>query len=244
MWLEIMHTFYVPTANPDEYTIELTGAEHHHLRNVLRLKHENVVRIIDGRGSVYTAEVNRITNDATVAHIKNREYYEEKVPWIMLFQAIPKNDIMELILQKTTELGVSQIVPLSTSRTLQKPSQKRYERWIRVVISATKQCKRTWLPNLCKVMHLDECLNMLHKDTLALILWEKEKKQHIKSVLRSTLQVKSIAFFIGPEGGFNENEISTAVKKGCIPVSIGSNTLRTETAAITSIGIAAYEYQL
>ncbi len=240
----MMHTFYVPSAHPDEDKIELTGAEHHHLRNVLRVVQDDVVRIIDGKGSVYTAKVCRITHEATEAHIRNREYFEEKSPLLMLFQGIPKKDNMELILQKTTELGVSQIVPMSTARTLQKVSEKRYERWFRVVISATKQCKRTWLPRLTMVKNFDECLNILQDDTLSLMLWEKEEKQHIRSVLKSTPQVSSVAFFIGPEGGFNDKEVNAAVNKGCIPVTIGSNTLRTETAAIASIGIAAYEYQL
>ena len=240
----MMHTFYVPTAQPEEDIVELTGAEHHHLRNVLRLVPDDVVRIIDGKGSVYTAKVCRISPAVTEAHIRNREYYEERSPSLLLFQAIPKKDNMELILQKTTELGVSQIVPMSTARTLQKVSEKRYERWFRVLISATKQCRRTWLPRLCKVRNFDACLDILQNDTLPLMLWENEEKQHIRSVLKSTPQVSSVAFFVGPEGGFNEKEVNAAVNKGCIPVTIGSNTLRTETAAIASIGIAAYEYQL
>ncbi len=240
----MMHTFYVPTANHDEDTVELTGEENHHLRNVLRLEPNHVVRIIDGKGSVYTAKVHRITHETTTAHIITREYYEKKTPLLLLFQGIPKNDNMELILQKTTELGVSKIIPMSTSRTLQKPSEKRYKRWGRIVISATKQCRRTWLPILCKVSNFEECLNMLPRDTLPLILWEEEKKQHIKSVLRSNAQVAAVAFFIGPEGGFSEKEVNAAESKGCIPVTIGSNTLRAETAALVSIGIAAYEYQL
>ena len=243
-----MHTFYVPSIRPNADTVEISDLEHHHLRNVLRLKKNDVVQIIDGKGNVYSTKVNRISEESTIAQITDQEHHEKKTPFLMLFQGIPKNDKMELILQKTTELGVSQIVPMITERTLQKPSENRLKRWNRIVISATKQCKRLWLPELQQVKEFDACINTCIKtlatDAITLILWEKRKKQSIRSVLKSNAIPKSIALFVGPEGGFTDNEVNEAVNKGCIPVTIGANTLRTETAAIASIAIAAYEYRL
>ncbi len=243
-----MHTFYVPSIGPNADTVEISDLEHHHLRNVLRVKKNDIIQIIDGKGGVYTAKVNRISVESTTVQITEQtpavRTSEKKSPVFMLCQGIPKNDKMELILQKTTELGVSKIVPMITERTLQKPSENRLKRWNRIVISATKQCKSLWLPELQQVRDFDACINTIATETLSLILWEKEKKHHISHVFKSNTNPESLAFFVGPEGGFTENEVQDAVNRGCIPVTIGSNTLRTETAAIAVTAIAAYQYRL
>ncbi len=239
-----MHTFYVPSTQINEDIAAITDVEQHHLRNVLRVNLGDKIRIIDGKGGVFIAEIKSINTESTAAKILNREFHERKSPSIILFQTLPKNDKMELILQKTTELGITQIVPISTERSLQKPSESRYQRWHRVVISATKQCKRAWLPELCEIQKFQDCLNTFQSFALTLIFWENEKQQHIKKVLRETPKIESIALLVGPEGGFTEKEVNDAIENGCTPVTIGSNILRTETAAIAGITIAAYEYQL
>jgi 16S rRNA (uracil1498-N3)-methyltransferase len=239
-----MYTFYVPPTQITEEIATITGAEQHHLRNVLRGKLGDTIRIIDGEGSVFLAQLCRIDVESTAAEILSRNFHERNTPSLTLFQGLPKNDKMKLILQKTTELGVTQIVPMPTERSLQQPSENRRERWNRVILSATKQCGRVWIPELCEVQEFENCLSMLQRFALSLILWENERQQHIKAVLREKTKVESIAFLVGPEGGFTDKEVNAAIEKGCIPVTIGSNILRTETAAIAGITIAAYEYQL
>lgn len=239
-----MHTFYVPSIQINEKIATVRGSEQHHLRNVLRLKLGDTIRIVDGKGSICIGEIYKINTETTEAKILSRNFYERNTPSLTLFQGLPKNEKMEMILQKTTELGVTQIVPMSTERSLQKPSENRCERWHRVVLSATKQCKRAWLPELCEMQQFENCLNTLQKYTLSLIFWENEKEQHIKAALRKAPEVESIAFLVGPEGGFTDKEVDAAIENGCIPVTIGSNILRTETAAIVSIAIATYEYQI
>ncbi len=239
-----MHTFYVPSIRINEDIATITSSEQHHLCNVLRGKLGDTIRVIDGKGSVCIAKIYRIGAESSDVKIINREFCRRHTPSLTLFQGVPKSDKMELILQKTTELGVTQIVPMSTERSLQKPSENRFERWHRIVLSATKQCKRAWLPELHKVQEFNECLNMIQKYARSLIFWENERQQHIKAVLGEKTKEESIAFLVGPEGGFTDKEVNAAVEKGCIPVKIGSNILRTETAAIAGITIAAYEYQL
>ncbi len=239
-----MYTFYVPSIRIDENIATITGSEQHHLRNVLRLEPGDTIRIIDGKGSVCIGKILEINAESTDTKILNYEFYENNTPSLTLFQALPKNDKMEMILQKTTELGVTRIVPMSAERSLQNPSENRCERWHRIVLSATKQCKRAWLPELHEVQEFDESLNTIQKYALSLIFWENEKQQHIKTVLREKTKLESIAFLVGPEGSFTDKEVNAAIEKGCIPVTIGSNTLRTETAAIAGITAAAYEYQL
>ena len=183
-----MHTFYVPPSQIDTETATITGSEHHHLRNVLRITSGKTIRIIDGQGNVYTAEtLDTSTNrSASIARIQTHEFQVPLSPTLALFQGLPKNDKMELILQKTTELGVTQIVPLHSERALQKPSQNRYERWHRVLISATKQCKRAWLPELSEAQQFEESLAQLEKFSLCLLLSPHTERQHIKTVLRKT----------------------------------------------------------
>ena len=245
-----MHTFYVRPPHIFTDTATITDSEQHHLRNVLRLTPGATIRIIDGQGNVYIAELlDAGTNrGASEARILSHEFHARVPPSLTLFQGLPKNDKMELILQKTTEIGVTQIVPIHSGHALQNPSQNRYERWHRVVISATKQCQRAWLPELCEPQTFEASLAQLEKFSHCLILTphieQESQAQHIKTVLRQVSQPTSIALFVGPEGGFSKQEITTAIENGCTPVTLGTNILRTETAAIVAVAITTYEYQL
>ena len=239
-----MHTFYVPPSQIDAEIAIITGSEQHHLRNVLRITSGETIRIIDGQGNVYTAEIlDTPTNrSASMARIQTHEFQAPLSPTLALFQGLPKNDKMELILQKTTELGVTQIVPLHSEHALQKPSQNRYERWHRVLISATKQCKRAWLPELSEAQQFEASLAQLEKFPRCLLLSPHTEGQHIKTVLRKTPNPNAIALFVGPEGGFSNQEIAAAIESGCVLVTLGRNILRTETAAITAVAVTTYEF--
>lgn len=245
-----MHTFYISPSQISNNIATITGSEHHHLRNVLRTKPGETVRIIDGKGNVYTAQILE-TDDAPIsseARILSHEFHAIVSPKLTLFQGLPKSDKMELILQKTTELGVTQIVPLHSEYALQKPSQNRYERWHRVLISATKQSERAWLPELCNAQEFNAGLAQLDKFSLCLLLSphrdEESHVQHIQRVLREESRPDSVALFVGPEGGFSDQEVTSAIESGCTLATLGRNILRTETAAIVAVAVAAYEYQL
>ena len=244
-----MHTFYVPPPQISTDVATITGSEHHHLRNVLRITPGESVRIIDGQGNVYTAEVLETDTNRSSSEVRflNHEFHASVPPSLTLFQGLPKNDKMELILQKATEIGVTQIVPLHTAYALQKPSQNRYERWHRVVISATKQCQRAWLPELCNPQTYEASLAQLDQFSLCLCLnphsGQESHVQHIKKVLREASHATAIALFVGPEGGFSNQEVTAAIESGCVPVTLGTNILRAETAAIVAVAAIAYEYQ-
>lgn len=253
-----MHTSYVPPTQVEEDIATVTGDEHHHLRNVRRIRTGENIRLIDGKGTVSIAKVlDTDIADATQAQILSYEFHAPRLPSLTLFQGVPKHDKMELILQKTTELGITRIVPMHSERSLQKPSQNRCERWQRVIISATKQCGRAWLPALSPPQKFEACLAQVKQFALSLLCCENERERHIKTVLRhhegqalalranregQGQGVASIAIFIGPEGGFSAEEVNAAIENGCIPVTLGPNILRTETAAIASVAVVAYEY--
>ena len=124
-----MYTFYVPRSQIYEDIATIVGSEQHHLRNVLRLGLGEEIRIIDGEGCVFTATINKIGSELTDAKIEKQEIHKKTFPSITLYQGLPKHEKMDLILQKTTELGVSKIVPIITDRSLQTPSKNRFERW-------------------------------------------------------------------------------------------------------------------
>ena len=245
-----MHTFYVPSPQICNNIAMITGSEHHHLRNVLRTKPGETVRIIDGKGNVYTARILETQGDplSSETQILSHEFHADVSPKLTLFQALPKNDKMALILQKTTELGIARIVPLHSEYGLQKPSQNRYERWHRVLIAATKQSERAWLPELCNAQAFETALTQLDKFSLCLFLSPHRDHglhiRHIKTILRETPRPDTIALFVGPEGGFSDQEITSAIESGCTLVTLGRNILRTETAAIAAVAVAAYEYHL
>lgn len=245
-----MHTFYVFPSQISNNIAIVTGSEHHHLHNVLRTRPGETVRIIDGVGNVYTAQIleTHDTRISSEAQILSHKFHPSVPPEITLFQGLPKNDKMALILQKTTELGITRIVPLHSEYALQKPSQNRYARWHRVLISAMKQSERAWLPELCQGQAFEAALAQLDRFSLCLLLGPHRNQgsqvQHIQTVLRETPPPASIALFVGPEGGFSDQEVTSAVESGCTPVTLGRNILRTETAAIVAVAIAAYEYQL
>jgi len=145
--------------------------------------------------------------------------------------------------QKTTEIGVNEIVPMICQRSIPKSvvQQKRTVRWQRIANEAAKQCKRPHFAHLFAPQGLDECLGRVDHLDLLILLWEGEKRQGLKEILRNRGEAKSVGLFVGPEGGFTDEEVELAVQNGCVSATFGDNILRTETAAIVSVASVMYE---
>jgi len=162
---------------------------------------------------------------------------------IILLQALPEKERMELIIQKVTELGVASIVPFksekSTSLKEREAKQKKAHRWQHIAMKAARQSRRARVPYVGEYRAFQEVLEDCGKDGLRLLLWEKHG-ENLKDVLRQQ-QNQRIYAMVGPEGGFTEDEVKLAKKKGFIPVKLGQRILRTETAAISMVGILQYE---
>ena len=240
-----MHRFYVPPTDISSDTIRIRASERHHLLNVLRLKPGDDVQIYDGEGNSYVAHLTDTESPLAIASIQGHRFHSPICPRITLFQAIPKSDKMDLIVQKAAEIGVDAIVPMTCERSVPRrgrdAQQKRRDRWERIAIEASKQCGRPRFPKLHKLRTIGECLEQARDCDLSLLLWEDEAERHIKNVLRNHHNVESIGLFIGPEGGFSEAEVKSAIKVGCLTTTFGGNTLRTETAAIVAVALAVYE---
>ena len=181
---------------------------------------------------------------------------------IYLLQALPEKERMELIIQKATELGVSAIIPFRSQRSItleeRESKQKKAHRWQEIAIKAVRQSRRAKVPQVEPYCSFHEALEFCEGEGLKIILWEKEGKS-FKEVLKKysvlnppfekggeggfvTYHPQRVYVIVGPEGGFTEEEVSVSKNKGFVPVKLGQRILRTETAAITLVGILQYQF--
>ena len=239
-----MHSCYVSPSQISKDTICISESERHHLLNVLRLRADQQVEVFDGEGNCYIAALCDTRTSPLQAKVLQHQFHPHIPPYITLFQALPKFDKMDLVVQKTTEIGVDQIAPMICQRSIPKSvvPEKRTARWQRIANEAAKQCKRPHFARVFAPQRLEECLGRVvdHLDLL-ILLWEGEKRQKLKEVLRNHGEAKSIGVFVGPEGGFTDDEVELALQNGCLPATLGDNILRTETAAIASVASVMYE---
>lgn len=204
----------------------------------------SLVTLTDSEGSDFRGRVIRLSEtEASIFIFDTFPSPTESSLEIVLLQALPEKERMELIIQKVTELGVSTIIPFkserSTSLKEREAKQKKAHRWQHIAVKAVQQSRRARVPCVGECQAFQEVLEDCGKDGLRVLLWEKEG-ENLKSVLRQQPTQKVYAM-VGPEGGFTEDEVKLAKKKGFIPVKLGQRILRTETAAITMVGILQYE---
>ena len=239
-----MHSCYVPPPQISEDTIHISESERHHLLNVLRLKADGQVEVFDGVGNRYVASLCDTRTSPLQAKILQHQFHPHAPPYITLFQGLPKFDKMDLIVQKTVEVGVNEIAAMICQRSRPKSvvQEKRTIRWQRIANEAAKQCKRPHFAPVLAPQGLEECLGRVDHLDLLILLWEGEKRQGLKEILRNNGEAKSVGLFVGPEGGFTDEEVGLAVQNGCVPATLGDNILRTETAAI--VGVASVMYEL
>lgn len=188
-------------------------------------------------------KLSRYENDVAIALILEKDYQDTNLPIkIYLFQGLPKSDKLELIIQKAVELGVEGIIPVEMRRSIVKLDDKKKKektpRWQAIAESAAKQCKRNSIPKVYDVMPFNKAVDMAKDMDLFIVPYEcKEGMLSTKNALSEIKAGYSVGIFIGPEGGFEDSEIQTAVTAGGITVSLGKRILRTETASITAIAM-------
>ncbi len=241
-----LHRFYVPQKNILDNTVILPAEHANHIKNVLRMKPGDSCLVFDGTGFEYKILLEKISPEPE-GRIINRYIAgtPDKVR-ITLVQGLAKGDKMDLIIQKCSEIGTDIFIPCKSERTIVKLDQagaaKKKERWQKIAQSAAEQSHSITIPLVEPVTDLASVLKQVKPDQLAIIPWENEKSTSIKKVLRDS-GAREIIFFIGPEGGFSEQEIAAAKKAGVLPVSLGQHILRTETAGIVVAAIVRYELE-
>ena len=242
-----MRRFFVRPDDVERSTLRLSGHEAVHLVRVLRLGPGAQISAFDGRGREYVAVVDEVEADQVRCHILQQT---AAVPptsvSISLGQGLPKAEKFDWVIQKATELGVAQIVPLLTERTMPRfmGSQvaTKQARWERIAREACKQSGQATVPHLWPPTRLEEFFVALQGAEVKLIFWEEEKRRRLKTVLKTYERVASIAVVIGPEGGLTPAEVAQGESHGFLPVGLGERILRTETASLIVAALLQYRF--
>ncbi|MDA3800459.1 MAG: RsmE family RNA methyltransferase [Kiritimatiellae bacterium] len=253
-----MHRCYIQQKNWQGKYAFPSKEELHHITHVMRLKVGEAVELFDGEGH----EVRAIVVNETGEHdssiclkiVSDVKCIEQDLK-LILFQAIPKGKRIDTLIEKCTELGVHEVVPMVTERVIvkiadQKSEQHKIARWQTIALSAAKQCGRADIPNISEVVNMSDVFEKHSRPDVMLVASLEDCAKDLQEVVQN-LKAKSaetgqsfdcIGVFIGPEGDFTEKEYNFLVEKGAIPVSFGQLVMRVETAAIYATAILGYEF--
>lgn len=246
-----MQRFFVEPYQIEEeaHRIHINGTDVNHIKNVLRMKCGEDVWISDGGDKEYHCQIEELGEDEVLLHILYAQEPEYELPnKLYLFQGLPKADKMELIIQKAVELGAYSVVPVSTRRCVVKldnrKAEKKVSRWQQIAESAAKQSKRMLVPEVHSVMTFKEALAYAKELDVLLIPYELAKgMKETKELIQAIEPGKSIGVFIGPEGGFEEQEVADAMEAGAKPITLGHRILRTETAGLAVLSVLMFQLE-
>ena len=242
-----MYRFFADPARIGEKQISITGSDVNHIKNVLRMRQGEEILISDGGKKEYTCYIEELWEEEIVAHIMYVQEAGYELPSkLYLFQGLPKGDKMELIIQKAVELGVHQIIPVASKRAVVKLDKKKEEkklvRWQAIAESAAKQSKRMYVPKIKGVMSFQEAVQYGQTLDVVLLPYELAKDMaHTRQILGQIRCGQSVGIFIGPEGGFEEEEVNLAVSGAKAQViTLGKRILRTETAGLAVLSVLMF----
>ncbi len=237
-----MYNFFVNEKQRlnDKYVIK--DSDFNHIKNVLRMTVGDTF-LVSNNGVSNLCEIEEFESESVIARVIEENYNDTSLPInIYLFQGLPKGDKMELIIQKTVELGVESVIPVEMNRCVVKLDDKKKKskvsRWQSISESAAKQSKCNKIPEISEVLTYKQALEKAKELDLLLVPYEsKNGMADTKEALSQIKKGMSVGILIGPEGGFDEKEIELATENGGKVVSLGKRILRTETAAITTVGM-------
>lgn len=244
-----MHHFFVTPQQISGDKIRIEGGDVNHMKNVLRMKPHEKAEISDGESRTYLCEVEAYEEDVAVLHIlEEMEADTEPASKLYLFQGLPKSDKMELIVQKAVELGVYQVIPVAMKRSVvrldDKKAAKKADRWNSIAESAAKQAGRSRIPEVTMPLSYNEALKMAEELDVTLLPYELAGGMEVtREVIRQIKSGQSVGIFIGPEGGFEPEEVDAAVSMGAKVITLGRRILRTETAGLATLAVLMFELE-
>jgi len=243
----VTRRFFIPPGNISGSRALITGSDVDHARRVLRLKEGDSIELRDGSGRVFASKIISLKADSISCEvISSRSARSEPKTKVSLLQSIPKESKMDMIIQKCTELGVSEIIPVQSERSVVRLSEEkkksRLARWQKIAKEAAEQSGRGIIPRINAILDFNESLKLAGNFDLSVIPWEMEEKTTLKKHLNSG--VASILIAVGPEGGFSKAEVDKAVEAGFRSVSLGKRILRTETAGIAALAMINYALEM
>jgi 16S rRNA (uracil1498-N3)-methyltransferase len=247
-----MHRFYLPPEQCREASLMLTDREAYHALHVVRVRRGEKLAVVDGAGREFLCQVLECTRDTVRLAIVEQRFQPAPPSQVTLLQAVPKGKLMEVIVQKATELGAFRIVPLLSERVVthlqDKDAAHKAGKWRTVAVEAIKQCGSAWLPVVEPPLTLDQFIARKENFELSLVASLASGSRPAREYFRtfqaqSSRLPRSVCVWIGPEGDFTPVEITAIEANGALPLSLGPLVLRTETAAIYCLSVLNYELQ-
>lgn len=245
-----MYQFFVSPEQIQGTKAYITGSDFNHIKNVLRMKIGEEIALSNGVDQKeYRVGIVAYTEDTVECELRFiKEDGMELPAEIYLFQGLPKGDKMELIIQKAVELGVHEIIPVSMNRCVvrldEKKASSKLKRWQTIAEAAAKQSKRGIIPKIHEVLSFEHALSYADDMQVKMLPYELANgMEETKQVISSIRPGDKVAVWIGPEGGFDKQEVSKASDCGFRPISLGKRILRTETAGMTVLSILMYHME-
>lgn len=244
-----MYHFFSEHEHIHDTYIDIVGSDVNHIKNVLRLKTGDSLLISSGDNIDYTCHIAQIDEEHIRADIDSvDERGRELDSKIYLFQGLPKADKMELVIQKAVELGAFEVIPVAMKRSVVKLDAKKAEskvkRWNAIAESAAKQSKRSILPQVSDVVTFAQAVKMAENCQIKLLPYEcADGMEKTKRLIENITPGQDIAVFIGPEGGFDLDELELAKEAGCEIITLGKRILRTETAGMMLLSVLMYHLE-
>jgi 16S rRNA (uracil1498-N3)-methyltransferase len=221
------------------------GEQQHYLTRVMRMGVGGLITLLDGQGNAYETRIKTVERDRLVAEVLSRHEIAEPPINITLYQALPKADKLDWILQKATELGASRVVPLSAAHSVVQISadkqNTKLERWHKILVEAAEQSERGRVPQI--VAPMAPASVRLAEGEVGLVLSERATERSLLAALPMVAPT-SLALFVGPEGGWTAAELANFDAIGALQVSLGPRILRTETAAVAGLALVMGRYEL
>jgi len=243
-----MRHFYVDPAAMTGPLVTLKGAEAHHIKNVLRLKPEDRIKLIDGTGNGYEAVIKTLDSEKVELEIRHEVQAPETAgARILVAQAFLKEKKMDDLVRKLTELGIAGWIPFFSHRSIPRPDKDRLvgrtHRWKRIAAEAVKQCRRSDILRIYEALSFKEMLEFSQTCDLKIVFWENETVPLNRDPgLKGQVPLKVIMLMLGPEGGFTEQEIEMARQGGFAVATLGPRILRAETATLAASALIQYLY--
>lgn len=247
-----MRKFFVEENQISDSNIIITGEDVNHIKNVLRLEPGTRIKVCDRENSInYISEITTLSSNEVICKIVEKvEGVAESNVKLHIYQGLPKADKMELIIQKCTELGAYEFIPVEMKRSIVKVSgkdaDKKVDRWNKISEVAAKQSGRDVIPKVRNIINIKTLINEINGYDLVLLAYEEENVNHIKNELTKVKEDGkdyNIAVIIGPEGGLDPEEVNLLKEAGAKVVTLGTRILRTETAPIMITSCIMYELE-
>ena len=244
-----MPRFFIRQNQIDNGKISITGDDARHISYSLRMAVGEEVTVCDMQGVEYTCTIEGFEEGKVTLKIEeSRASLNEPKIVINLYQALPKGDKLDSVIQKAVECGARSIIPFESERCIVKiksdAEEKKTSRRQRIAEEAAKQCGRAMIPEVTPPVSFNQMLNSISDGATALLCYENEDGLTIKGAIKSLINPSEIFIIVGSEGGFSPEEAELAVKKGCISVSLGNRILRCETAPDFALTAIAYRFEL